>query len=55
LFIGGGPLLGGVLGGTPETLSEDGSGAGDRHLKFHDYRDNLFGVDTSAWGKAEIA
>jgi hypothetical protein len=29
------------LGSTPETLSEDGSGAGDRHLKFHDYWDNL--------------
>jgi hypothetical protein len=36
------PFSVGVLGGTPETyISEDRSRAGGRHLRFHDYRDNV--------------
>ncbi len=35
------PLLSDVLGGTPDTYHSGRYRAGDRHLKIHDYRDNL--------------
>jgi len=38
------PLLSGCLGRTPETYHSGRSRAGDRHLKIHDYRDNLGGI-----------
>ena len=37
----GGPLPRGVLGGSPEYLPHGRAQAGDRHLKFHETRDNL--------------
>ena len=37
----GGPLPRGVLGGSPEYLPHGRAQAGDRHLKFHESRDNL--------------
>jgi hypothetical protein len=37
----GGPLSRGVLGGSPEYLPHGRAQAGDRHLKFHESRDDL--------------
>ena len=37
----GGPLPRGVLGGSPEYLPHGRTQVGDRHLKFHETRDNL--------------
>jgi hypothetical protein len=43
------PFLSDVLGGTPETYQSAGHRRRDRHLKIHDYRDNLrAGVTDSA-------
>ena len=39
----GGPLPRGVLGGSPEYLPHGRTQVGDRHLKFHESRDNLRG------------
>jgi hypothetical protein len=43
LLHGGGPLAVGVTWRSPEHLPDGRRQAGDRHLKFHDERDNLVG------------
>jgi hypothetical protein len=41
LLLHGGPLPRGVLGGSPEYLPQGRTQVGDRHLNFHESRDNL--------------
>jgi hypothetical protein len=44
VLLHGGPLPRGVLGGSPEYLPQGRTQVGDRHLNFHESRDNL-GID----------
>jgi hypothetical protein len=43
LYLSGGPLPRGVLGGSPEYLPHGRTQAGDRRLKIHEHWDNLGG------------